>query len=392
MKTNLFAALISLVAVGAGAQESIEHVAELEKQVAASEKHGDHRSDQYVVALYQLIAIRAGQDNLGDTIHLWQLMLEARRAMLGDSSPEVVAAMQDLAVLHRLNRQWQEAGVLEQRAQAIAAASSDEETIIKLPAETQVAMNNNPGLTILCDRTSVRRTALKGSGFWLPTEVPLIHRNEAKPAAPTDNLGQARVYEQSAECLARNHKPESAILDFGYALDLRSTAQGGSADTRGTAKRMVEFCEESGDRSCADRARELMNSKAAVQRRAKAAEGWTILIASDFEITKDDEEGWQAGKGHRIVYIGSLKAKDARQCATVAKQHVQNAAAEHITFSGNALQGEAEITDGTLTGFMCAADGALATCVIDYPDSDETGKAWATSTWRSLEHLKSGGK
>jgi hypothetical protein len=392
MNMTIFIAAILLVSARAIAQESTEHIADLEKQVVTSEKLDDRRSDQYVGALYQLIALRAGQDNLSETIRLWQLMLEARRALLGDSSPEVVVAIQDLAVLHRLNRQWQEAGALEQRAQAIAPVAADEEAIKKPPAQTQIAMNNNPGLTILCDRTGVRRTALKGSGFWLPIEIPLIHRNEAQPAAPTDSLGQARVYEQDAECLASNHKPESAILDFGYALDLRMTAQGSNADLRETAKRMAEFCEKSGDRQCADRARELMSPNSPVQKRAMAAEGWTVLIGSDFEIFKNDDEGWQAGKGERYVYISSLKAKDAHQCESVAKQRVQDAAAEHVTFSGNALQGEAEITNGTLTGFMCAADGALATSVISYSHSDETGKAWATSTWRSIEHLKSSRK
>ncbi len=96
----------------------------------------------------------------------------------------------------------------------------------------------------------------------IPPEPPLApfvfdDLDPAKPEqAPKDPLAQARLFEQAAECTVDT--PTFATHELERALHIRIEAQGDKhADTRATARRLVELYEKSGDAQGANRIRAL---------------------------------------------------------------------------------------------------------------------------------------
>lgn len=233
-----------------------------EQQLVAAEKRGDRTSDNYVSTLYQLLAIYANQEKLDRVITHWQDMLDARRALLGDNSPHVAAALHDLATLYRLDRQWTQAATAEQRAAAIKA-DDDASALNKLERSTKHAMEYDPALWLLCIQIETRWHSLTD---FLITPVPPIPPDiffdlpdPTKPGkpAPADQLEQARLFEQAAECAGDS--PTFSIHELERALRIRIAAQGEkNPDTRATARRLIEFSEKAGDTKSADRFRALI--------------------------------------------------------------------------------------------------------------------------------------
>ena len=131
------------------------------QQIEVSEQRSDHTSDNYVSAIYRLLAIRANQDDIVQVIALWQRMIDARRALLGDNSPQVVAAFKDFAVLHRLSGQWALAVVDEQHVTTMKPKQPETKRLEQLETTSKFAMDYNPGLLLLCGASTRRRVCFQ---------------------------------------------------------------------------------------------------------------------------------------------------------------------------------------------------------------------------------------
>jgi len=122
--------------------------------------------------------------------------------------------------------------------------------------------------------------------------------------------------------------------------------------------------------------------------RVSATGPWTFLIGPEFEMIHNGDSV-QAVHGTRGVFVSSLQVGRPEQPALadeIRKTAVRRlGSGERLSHVGQSVQGDAEIhSDGDawcLYGIMCS-DGSLATCVIDFQDSDD--RAWAVSVWKSL--------
>ena len=119
---------------------------------------------------------------------------------------------------------------------------------------------------------------------------------------------------------------------------------------------------------------------------------WSISISRSFRLI-DNGDSWQAYEGERVVYVSSIAIQDAggsptppeALCVTAARACGENS--ERHSHSAETVRGAAEIRREAdhwqLKGSMCAT-GTVASCVIDYPNSQD--KDWALAVWKSLEH------
>lgn len=248
------------VIFGLRMQDRKELAAEyMEQQLAAAERRGDRESNLYVSTLYQLLAIYANLENLDRVIAHWPQMIDARRALLGDNSSHVVAGLRDLATFYRLDQQWKQAAAAERHASAIKT-SDDTTALNELDTDTKYAMEHDPALSLLCTSIETHWQSLAESRIPPPPPIPpgissdLLDPTMRGTAAPTDQLEQARLFEQVAECAS--NWPTFAIHELERALRIRVAAQGEkNPGTRATAKRLVEFSEMAGETKTADRFR-----------------------------------------------------------------------------------------------------------------------------------------
>lgn len=133
-------------------------------------------------------------------------------------------------------------------------------------------------------------------------------------------------------------------------------------------------------------------SKPSSASRVPTTGGWSISLPRSFRLI-DNGDSWQAHEGELVVYVSSIAVQDAGGCPTAPESLCATATralseeSERHSYSSEAARGVAEIRrqqeHWQLKGFMCAP-GTLATCLIDYPNPQDT--EWALSVWRSLEH------
>lgn len=221
------------------------------QQLAASDKRGDHTSDAYISALYRLLAIEANYGNPANVIPLWQRMIAARSAVLGEHDAQVVEALRDLGVLYRLDMRPADAVAVEQRVAAIHPTPTDVAALKKLDETTKIAMGYDPAVLVLCDYVATQARALPDKGLVLvppqPPLPPLLFYLTPKDApAPIGNAGQAYVLEQDAECTLREGTT-FAIHELERAWQLRKAVGTDEPAIRRTAERLAELYDKAGD-------------------------------------------------------------------------------------------------------------------------------------------------
>jgi hypothetical protein len=119
---------------------------------------------------------------------------------------------------------------------------------------------------------------------------------------------------------------------------------------------------------------------------------WTVVIPEGMTQV-DNGDSWQAHGGQIVVYVSSLSIPDGRggrrpraEIAAVAANKVPaSEEADRLSSDNGVVIGHASVgpTDGgwRLTGYT-AAEGTLATCVVDFAHLEDRGRV--EGIWRSL--------
>ena len=126
--------------------------------------------------------------------------------------------------------------------------------------------------------------------------------------------------------------------------------------------------------------------------RVPAKGSWTVDIPESMTQV-DNGDSWQAHGGQIVVYVSSLSIPDGRGgkrplaeiAAAAADKVPASEEADRLSYDNGVVIGHVSVgpTDGgwRLTGYT-AAEGTLATCVVDFAHLEDRGRA--EGIWRSL--------
>ncbi len=230
-----------------------------EQQLAAADRHSERASVAQVFSIYQLLGLYAERGELDRVIALWPRLIDARRALLGDNSPNVVSALRQLATLYRLNAQWTEADATDRRA-AVIKPVDDTEALDKVDPFIRWAMDVDPATPVFCAKFEWTPTGL---GYTYITPMPLIlafdlvFKPDTTPRPlPADKSAQARYLEQTAECFSNSSDYAGRAME--QVLRLRIELNGAnSPQARQASERAIHFFQQDENAKAIERVRAL---------------------------------------------------------------------------------------------------------------------------------------